>query len=128
LAAVDEALLLERLALVKDSGAQTLRDEQIRAAADAGTTLVLVSGVPSETGISQLTRAGASFGRRIAVLVQPSDRSLVPDERWQVLERRASTAQISLTRASWEVSILQPSGSLREIWQRARKPLARSTS
>lgn len=127
LAVVDEPLLLERLALVTDSGAQNLRDEQVRAAADAGTTLVVVSGVPSEAGIAQLTRAGASFGRRIAVLVHPSDRSLVPEDRWQELERRASTAQISLTRANWEVSILQPSGSLREIWQKARKPLGHST-
>lgn len=125
---VDEARLIERMALITDSGSQGIRDEQVRAAADPGTTLVVASGIPWESGIAQLTRMGSGFGSRIAILVHPRDRSGTSDEEWRTLEERASTAMLSLNRAGWEVSVVQPSGSLREIWRRARKPLARSAS
>jgi hypothetical protein len=128
LVVIDEARLMERLALIADSGSQSLRDDQVRAAADPGTTLVVVGGVPWESGIAQLTRTGSGFGRRVAVLVHPADRSHLAVEEWRALEDRASAARLSLTRAGWDVSAVQPSGSLREIWRRARKPLAHSAS
>ena len=117
LVAVTEDALLEALATVGPSGAARPGAAQVRAAADAATTLLLVSGLPGEAALPSLLSTGSGFGQRIAILVHPLDRSAASAEDWRREEGRALGIRRALGRAGWEVVVVQPSGRLEEAWR-----------
>jgi len=114
-----EDRLLETLASVEHTHARSLSTSlsRLRSAAAADVSLVAVTAPPPPHELTALIRAGSAFGPKMALLVYPTDPSTLPADRAANLEGRASVARLSLSRAGWEVLVLSPSASLRDVWQ-----------
>ena len=125
---VDADRFLELLALVRQSRAVQITPalRQLRLTSAPGTTLVAVTGVPTDEEIAAMSRLGSGHATRLAVVVQPDEPDRLPIRpRWE-MERRVESARTSLQRAGWEVLLLRPTSSLREAWQlRAKRPARR---
>jgi len=117
-----EEQLLEALAGVSHSTARSLSTglTPLRMAAAADATLIAVTSVPRPTELTTLTRAGAVFGPKLAILVYPVDPDALPPSRAAELADRASVARLTLSRSGWEVLLLPPSGRLRDVWHVTR--------
>jgi uncharacterized protein (DUF58 family) len=122
---VTEERLLEDLAGVDHHTVRALSAglTGLRSVAAGDVALVVVTAPPQPTELTSLIRAGVVFGPKLAVLVYPIDPDTLPHDRRSHLEARATAAQLSLSRSGWEVLVLPPSGRLRDVWQRARKPV-----
>jgi uncharacterized protein (DUF58 family) len=117
-----EEQLLEALAGVSHSTARSLSTglTPLRMAAAADATLIAVTSVPRPTELTTLTRAGAVFGPKLAILVYPMDPDALPRSHAAELADRASVARLTLSRSGWEVLLLPPSGRLRDVWHVTR--------
>ncbi len=121
--AVEEDQMLETLASVRESGPLPLSSSlhRLRRGPGRSSTLVVVTGPPPPTEVSALTRATSSFGSRLAVFVYPAE----PERLGAELRERASSARLSLLRSGWDVFVLSPDASLRDVWNRNRKTRTR---
>ena len=117
----DEKVLVE-LASVHHDHVHALASAltPLRSVAGADTTFVAVTAPPTAAEIPILTRAGAAFGPKLAVLIYPIEPSVLPGSAQAELEGRASVARLSLTRAGWEVLVLTPSMRLKDTWNASR--------
>jgi uncharacterized protein (DUF58 family) len=128
---VSEDQLLDVLAGI---GHHAARDPSVglgrlRMVAAGDTTLVAVGAPPPPGELASLMRAGSTFGPKIGVFVHATEPDTLPEARRDQLEDRASQARHSLSRSGWEVVVLPPSASLREVWHTSRtRPLAASGS
>lgn len=118
-----EDSFLETLARLEHSTVAGLGMGRIRKGADTASTLALVAAVPTPEEIANITRSGAAFGSKVAILVHPHDPGTTDPDFTKELENRASAAQLSLTRAGWEVFVIAPGGKLREVWRGRRNRL-----
>jgi uncharacterized protein (DUF58 family) len=99
----------------------------LRAGASPETSLVFVSAPPVPGELAALIRAGAGFGPKLAVLIHVTDPHRLPPDRQAQLEGRATQARLALTRAGWDVIVMNPSMRLQERWHTpAERPLART--
>jgi uncharacterized protein (DUF58 family) len=114
---------LESLAGVEDSTAQALGIHRLRPTGEAPSTLALVTAVPDASGIASMTRAGAPFGVRMAVLVHPADPASCSLDVSAQMSDRSSIARLSLMRAGWEVFVISPGTELRDVWIRTERRL-----
>ena len=89
---------------------------RLRAGASADTSLVFVTAPPTPGELPSVVRAGSAFGPKLAVLVYPVDPASLPPERQATLEGRGSQARLTLSRSGWEVIVLPPSTSLKDVW------------
>lgn len=126
--AIDRDQFLEILALIRPSrsGQITPALRQLQQSVGGGTTLVVVTHIPTAEEMAVLSRVGSGYATRLAVMIFPEEPDRLPIRpRWEA-ERRADAARTSLTRAGWEVLLLRPSSRLREAWQlRAKQPVRR---
>lgn len=117
--AVARAHFLETLALVEPSAREVLTPtlRRLRPLAARNPSLIVVTHVPVAAELAVLTRSGALFAARTAVLVsgRHPDR-LGPPER-ERFERRLAAARASLGRAGWDVATLRPGERLTEVWR-----------
>jgi uncharacterized protein (DUF58 family) len=122
---VSEEGFLEALAQVVHTPSRPLGSMllQLRTSAVADSTLAVVTAPLPPAEIAAMTRLGTVFGPKVAVLVYPVDPESLPPERRDVLEGQATTAQLSLARAGWDVFLLRPSGRLQDLWHANRKRL-----
>jgi hypothetical protein len=102
----------------------------LRASSPSDSTLAVVSAPPLPIEIALLSRIGATFGRKIAVFVYPVNSSAISVDAAAELEGRATAARASLTRAGWDVYLVQPEGRLADVWRlkRVGKLLAAGSS
>jgi uncharacterized protein (DUF58 family) len=116
---------LDTLAAVSHDGARSAGPAlgRLRSAASTETTFVAVTAPPDPGDLAALVRLGSAFGAKLAVLVYPVDPATLSPDRQSQIEGRASSARLSLSRSGWEVLVLAPGTSLREVWQRNRTPL-----
>ena len=122
---VDRDQFLELLALIRPSrtGQITPALRHLRQTVAPGTTLVVVTHIPTSEEVAALSRIGSGYATRLAVLIHPEE----PDRlsirpRWEA-DRGADSSRTSLHRAGWEVLVLRPSSRLRDTWQlRANRP------
>jgi uncharacterized protein (DUF58 family) len=112
---------LECLAGIEDSGTRTLGVHRLRSSSETPSTLAVVAAVPDATEIAAITRVGASFGARLAVLVHPVAPASLPPNASAEMSDRASSARLSLARAGWDVSVVAPGTELREAWVRTER-------
>ena len=114
--------VLEELAQVRHTHQMAMGAALVpmRSVAGADTTFVAVTAPPQASEIPMLTRSGAAFGPKLAVLVYPLEPSVLPTSAQAELEGRASVARLSLIRAGWEVVVLSPSTRLRDAWNANR--------
>jgi len=99
----------------------------LRAGASPETSLVFVSAPPVPGELAALIRAGSGFGPKLAVLIHATDPHRLPPDRQAQLEGRATQARLALTRAAWDVIVMNPSMRLQERWHTpAERPLART--
>jgi uncharacterized protein (DUF58 family) len=110
--------ILDELAGVRHDHVSTLGQALVpmRSAAGADTTFVVVTAPPLTNEIPLFTRAGGAFGPKLAVLIYPTDPSLLPAVSQAELEGRASVARLSLLRAGWDVIVLSPNIRLKDAW------------
>lgn len=113
-----EDRLLETLASITPSRerAVTRALAALRGAAAAESTLVLITAPPSGPELAALSRVGARFGRKVAVLVQPARTAGLPPASRVELEARLRSARVQLQHAHWQVCVLEPDRRLSEIW------------
>lgn len=112
---------LECLAGVEDSAAPSSGLHRLRPSAEAPSTLAMITEVPDAYGIAAMTRAGAPFGSRIAVLIHPVDPASCALGVAERMSDRASVARLSLARAGWEVFVISPGTGLRDVWARKER-------
>jgi uncharacterized protein (DUF58 family) len=127
-AALSEDRFLDALTGISHSEIRSIGPAlaHLRAGSSPDTSLVFVSAPPVPAELGALIRAGAGFGRKLAVLIYPTDPVRLPPERQAQLEGRASQARLSLARAGWDVIVLAPSMRLQERWHTpVERPLAR---
>jgi uncharacterized protein (DUF58 family) len=127
-----EEQLLDALAGVGHDHARAVGPAltRLRAGASADTSLVVVSAPPPPGELPSFVRAGSAFGPKLAVLVYPTDPASLPAERAATLEGRGSQARLTLSRSGWEVLVLPPSSSLKDVWPRdldRRSPVSASS-
>jgi uncharacterized protein (DUF58 family) len=131
-APMTEEHLLELLAGTSPSRAQSLAPSManLRASSPSDSTLAVVSAPPLPIEVSLLSRIGTTFGRKIAVFVYPVNPSTLSPDAASELEGRATAARASLTRAGWDVYLVQPEGRLADVWRlkRVGKLLAAGSS
>jgi uncharacterized protein (DUF58 family) len=89
---------------------------RLRAGASADASLVFVTAPPMPAELPSLVRAGSAFGPKLAVLVYPVDPGSLPPERQATLEGRGSQARLTLSRSGWEVLVVPPSTSMKDVW------------
>jgi len=70
--------------------------------------------------VALLSRIGATFGRKIAVFVYPVNPSVLSVDAAAELEGRMTAARASLSRAGWDVYLVQPEGRLADVWRLKR--------
>jgi uncharacterized protein (DUF58 family) len=125
---VDRDQFLELLALIRPSRTAQITPalRQLRHSVTPGTTLVVVTHLPTAEEVAALSRLGSGYATRLAVLIHPEEPERQPIRpRWEA-DRRADTSRTSLGRGGWEVLVLKPSSRLREAWQlRANRPARR---
>ncbi|HXF56692.1 MAG TPA: DUF58 domain-containing protein [Actinomycetota bacterium] len=114
-----EDRLLETLAAITPSRERAITRAltALRGVAAGESTLVLVTGPPSGPELSALSRAGARFGRKVAVLVQPVRPAGLPTADRAELEARVQSARTQLQHARWQVCVLEPDQRLSEVWK-----------
>jgi uncharacterized protein (DUF58 family) len=131
-AVMTEEHLLEVLAGISPSRAQSLAGSManLRASSPSDSTLAVVSAPPLPIEVALLSRIGATFGRKIAVFVYPVNPSSISVDAAAELEGRATAARASLSRAGWDVYLVQPEGRLADVWRlkRVGKLLAAGSS
>ncbi len=122
---VDLDGFLERLALVRPSTTRVLTPslQRLRSLASGGAALVVVTHIPDPAELAELSRLGAGYGPKLAVLVHPRD----PDELYleprREIDRQAESARTSMARAKWDVLLIRPNGRLQDVWPlRANRP------
>jgi hypothetical protein len=125
-----EEHLLDSLAAVSHEHTRAIGPSltRLRAGASADATLVAVTAPPLPQEVASLVRAGAAFGPKLAVLVHPVEPSTLPPDRQANLEGRASQARLSLSRSGWDVLVLSPSTSLKDVWPTTRDRPPASTA
>src|SRR5207253_6787316 len=81
--AMTEDLLLEKLSAIGHTHASSLAQAvlPLRSLAGGDATLVAVTAPPSPKEIASLTRIGAGFGPKLAVLVHPVEPATLPDRK-----------------------------------------------
>jgi len=99
----------------------------LRTSAVADSTLAVVIPPPPPAEVASLTRVGAAFGPKVAVMVYPTEPGALPADRRALLEGQATTAQLSLARAGWDVFLISPNGRLVDVWHANRKKLPAGT-
>lgn len=127
-AALSEDRFLDALTGIAHAEARSIGPAlaHLRAGSSPDTSLVFVSAPPVPNELGALIRAGAGFGRKLAVLIYPTEPGRLPPERQAQLEGRATQARLSLARAGWDVIVLPPSMRLTERWHAPQeRPLAR---
>lgn len=110
---------LEALALVDPSPERQLARSllPLRDRSATGSGLVVVTGTPADEDLTALIAATASYGQKVAVLVDTSG-----DEEW------ARAARIRLSRAEWRAIVLTPDRRLQETWTLGTaRPIAAAT-
>ncbi|MFN2543138.1 MAG: DUF58 domain-containing protein [Actinomycetota bacterium] len=119
---VSQDQLLENLSSLGHVHASSLAESLValRAVAGGDSTLVVVTAPPGPREIASLTRTGAAFGPKLAVLVYPVEPRALPAQGQSELEGRASVARLSLMRAGWNVVVLSPSQRLKDTWRASR--------
>jgi uncharacterized protein (DUF58 family) len=124
LLATGEEQLLDTLAALSHEHGRTIGPAltRLRAGASADATLVLVTAPPPPSELVSFLRAGAAFGPKLAILVHPIEPTSLPPDRQTQLEGRASQARLSLSRSGWDVLVLSPQTSLRDVWPTIREP------
>ena len=120
---VSEEGFLDTLTSVGHSTAHSVGPAlaQLRSAAGADITLVVIAAPLVATELSSMIRTGAAFGPKLAVLIYPVDPDSLPPERQAQLEGRASLARLSLSRSGWDVVICPPSAHLKDLWNASRE-------
>jgi hypothetical protein len=126
---VTEEGLLEALASVahSPSGPLSALLLTLRTTAVADSTLAVVIPPPPPAEVASLTRVGSAFGPKVAVMIYPTDPATLPPDRRALLEAQATTAQLSLARAGWDVFLIGPHGRLLDVWHANRKKLPAGT-
>jgi uncharacterized protein (DUF58 family) len=124
--------MLELMAGTSPSRAQTLAPSManLRASSPTDSTLAVVMAPPLAHEVALLSRIGATFGRKIAVFVYPVNPSILSVDAAAELEGRMTAARASLSRAGWDVYLVQPEGRLADVWRlkRVGKLLAAGSS
>jgi len=124
--------MLELLAGISPSRAQTLAPSManLRASSPTDSTLAVVTAPPLANEVAMLSRIGSTFGRKIAVFVYPVNPSVLSADAAAELEGRMTAARASLSRAGWDVYLVQPEGRLADVWRlkRVGKLLAAGSS
>ena len=117
-----EEELMETLAGLSHSTSRALSVGlmRLRMAAAADATLIAVTSPPLRAELTALTRAGAAFGPKLAILVYPVNPDTLSPPHSAELQDRASAAHLTLSRSGWEVLLLSPSGKLRDVWHITR--------
>lgn len=129
-----EDRLLETLAAVTPSRERSVTRTlaALHSPAAAESTLVLVTAPPSGPELAALSRVGARFGRKVALLVQPASPAGLPSPTRAELEARLQSARAQLQHARWQVCVLEPDRRLSEVWTLApifrRRPVPVSSS
>jgi uncharacterized protein (DUF58 family) len=120
---VTENALLERLAALGSLRGKGMGEilAGLRESSPGDTSLVFVSSPPLPGEIPGLIRTGTAFGRKLAVLIYPTDPAGLPPDPAAELQGRASTARHSLQHAGWEVYVLAPEERLAAAWQHRRQ-------
>ncbi|HLB63079.1 MAG TPA: DUF58 domain-containing protein [Actinomycetota bacterium] len=126
---VTEEQLLDTLAGVAHHTSRAISPAltRLRREASPDATLVVVTGPPAPPELTSIIRAGAAFGPRLAVLVQPTDPATAPSGRAEFVRDRAESGRLSLARSGWDVLVLTPSMRLRDAWQTIRAPRPAAT-
>ena len=121
--------LLEALASVAHtpSGPLSALLLTLRTSAVADSTLAVVIPPPPPAEVASLTRVGAAFGPKLAVMVYPTEPAALPPDRRALLVGQATTAQLSMARAGWDVFLISPNGRLVDVWHANRKKLPAGT-
>jgi uncharacterized protein (DUF58 family) len=114
--------MLELLAGTSPSRAQALAPSMsnLRASSPTDSTLAVVTAPPLANEVALLSRIGATFGRKIAVFVYPVNPSVLSADAAAELEGRTTAARASLSRAGWDVYLVQPEGRLADVWRLKR--------
>jgi uncharacterized protein (DUF58 family) len=122
---VSQDQLLDTLAGVSHDNGRSASPAlgRLRSGASPETTLVAITAPPDPSELAGLVRVGAGFGPKLAVLVYPVAPSTLPPDRQAQVEGRASSARLSLSRSGWEVLVLSPESTLKDVWQRSRTSL-----
>jgi len=114
--------MLELLAGTSPSRTQALAPSMahLRASSPTDSTLAVVTAPPLANEVALLSRIGATFGRKIAVFVYPVNPSVLSVDAAAELEGRMTAARASLSRAGWDVYLVQPEGRLADVWRLKR--------
>jgi uncharacterized protein (DUF58 family) len=122
--------LLETLALVRPSRQRLLAPvlSKLRAGAAGNPSLVAVLPPPTPEETTALLGTGASFGPRVAVLVQPPSTADLYLPRRAEVERQAEGAQRSLQRGGWEALLLHHDTKLYDLWRTRPRRTVRATA
>ena len=110
---------LEALAVVSFSNQRNLGPSLLglRDRSATGSTLVVVTPLPSSTDLSPLLSVSGGYGVKLAVLVDPALAD--PDDK------RVLAARVALARAGWQIVLLPPDRRLHETWiDRPTRPIA----
>lgn len=118
-AVIDPDHFLETLAVVEPSPREILTPtlRRLRPLATRNPSLIVVTHVPVAAELAVLTRSGAMFAARTAVLITHPNPGRLGGPDGEALERRLAAARASLGRAGWEVVVLTPGERLREVWR-----------
>jgi uncharacterized protein (DUF58 family) len=126
---VAEEQLLDTLAGVAHHTSRAISPAlaRLRREASPDATLVVVTGPPAPPELTSIIRAGAAFGPRLAVVVNPADPATTPAGKADLVRDRAQSARLSLARSGWDVLVLSPSMRLRDAWQTIKAPRPAAT-
>ena len=107
---------LEALALVEPSIAQRYGTALVplRDRSSTGSTILLVTGIPTEDDLAALLSATGGFGHKVAILLAAD----LEDERLRA-------ARVAMAKAEWRTVILPPDRRLKDVWTlRTGRPIA----
>lgn len=117
--AVSADAFLETLAVLSPSDRRSL-GPSLRALRDRsaeGSTLIIVTRLPTREEQSQILAASAGYGAKLAVIVDPA----VSDPNDDPVRK----ARLALARGGWQTVLLPPDRRLQEVWtERPARPMA----
>ncbi len=90
---------------------------KLRSAALTDSMLAVVSAPPVAEELPSVIRAGAGYGKRLAVFVHPLDLEAVAGRGVDELRARADAARAALKRSGWDVVVLAPKEKLGQLWR-----------